>query len=128
MPSVNTYVVYNDTDGAIRMIVKTLSPPSETPSGTSVLVTTENVEQTDRVELSDLTIASKYEFEDGAWSGDYFVVPVPPGTKAFWQGECHDVDDGSIEVLVDQPGEHLLKLTHPLYLTKDISIENQQTN
>ena len=126
MQNVNTYVVYDDSNGAIRMIVKTLVPPKQTPDGTSILITNDNVKSSNRVELSDLSIATKLTLPDGQWSGNYYEVPVPAGTKAFWQGECYEVDDGLLEVLVDQPGVHSLKLTHPIYETRGIDLENQQ--
>jgi len=55
-----------------------------------------------------------------------FVMELPVGTTAVWQDETYLVNDGCIEITLDQIGRFPLRLRHPAYIGEEVIIENQQ--
>lgn len=70
-------------------------------------------------------LKQKRDFESGVLVDDYYTLNnVPVGTTISWQGETYEVNDGSLELLIDQPGNHTLHLYHPHYNDAELKIEN----
>ena len=77
------------------------------------------------LEPETLTVKTRKAFTHGAFDGQWYNIALPVNTRVSWQGESYLCEDGVLELLVDQPGKHILYLSHPHYLDAEITIESQ---
>jgi|TARA_Y100001938_G_C7718024_1_gene248636 hypothetical protein len=73
-------------------------------------------------------IEERKQFPAGNWVGGEYVINLPHNATLLWQGEKYTVDDGVAELMVDQPGEHEIILSHPHYKTETRYIENPEAD
>ena len=74
------------------------------------------------------SIEERKTFPAGSWVGGEYVVSLPEKTMLLWQGERYTVNDGTAELMVDQPGQHQVILIHPHYYTETRYIENPEAD
>jgi hypothetical protein len=123
VPSDN-YTEYNKVTGEIISVVSGPYKPVASAS-TNKIIKILSVPDQHRVDLSTLEIVDRYEFENPETNvSGLFTMQVPINTNIVWDNESYTVDDGLLEIEIDQPGSYKLLLTHPCYFTKELTIEN----
>ncbi|WAK44631.1 hypothetical protein vBAmePPT11V19_00005 [Alteromonas phage vB_AmeP_PT11-V19] len=74
------------------------------------------------------SIKERHSFRVGNWDNDYYTLLLPANTEVIWQSEKYTVEDGVLEVMVDQAGSHAITLIHPHYKTEVRYLENPEKN
>lgn len=123
MQNVNKRYVCNAVTGRIRL--KVSGHGVDNVNEDEVVVKHEDVNLFEHYyDVVSQSIVSKKVFAEGQWNSDTYTVQLPEGTVVYWKGEKYEVQDGILELLVDQAGSHILTITHPHYITESRSIEN----
>lgn len=124
----SNFVICDKLTGAIQLKVFGYAKDFTLNSNQVIVpVNNENIDQSYYCNDSK-SLINKGLFSSGQWVGDEYHIPVPVNTILHWQGETYTINDGTAEVLVDQPGIHSLVLSHPHYQTKVLEIENPNAN
>lgn len=120
------YIFYRLSDGFI--LRKILTDDDDTPipnAGEGYIESASNIDDSYvDITVNPAVVVAKSVFPDGVLAGGYFTVNVPVGTTAIWQGQRYQVDDGVLEVLINEAGVFPLTLYHPKYIVREYEIEN----
>mgnify|MGYP000206024456 CR=1 FL=1 len=126
MQNVN-YTEYSLETGEILSVGSTSGTLPELPEGMGRIEQAVDMEMY-YIDVNSGEIEARSAFPIGEFVGDIYHIPLPVGTELLWQGELYVADNNITEILVDQPSAHLLILTHPHYLKREVYIENPNAN
>ncbi|MFC6441035.1 hypothetical protein [Bowmanella sp. JS7-9] len=123
MQNVNSFVVYEVATGIIRRKIQCRPDEIVLNVGEGMIEGDVDLDQY-YVDPTQPALVPRMQFAEGVLADGYFTIALPVGTTVLWQSEIYTVDDGELDVLVDQPGVFSLHLSHPHYVHKVVNIEN----
>lgn len=121
----SNFIEFNEVTGDITSSTRSVARPLAS-AGHRIK---ETIDFTDPdafyVNIATYEVVAKANFELPAMPvSGIFSMAVPQGTLVKWLGDWYTINDGLLEIVIDQIGSFPLVLRHEFFITEYTTIEN----